>query len=66
MQSWKRHRVEERQFERWKEIIGAENMPETVDRYIVSEYNRNIRAGLTREETLQAMAKKYGWEYKEL
>lgn len=42
------------------------NCGKTVDRYIVSEYNRNIRAGLTREETLQAMAKKYGWEYKEL
>lgn len=42
------------------------NCGKMVDRYIVSEYNRNIRAGLTREETLQDMAKKYGWEYKEV
>ena len=42
------------------------NCGKTVDRYIVSEYNRNIEAGLTREETLQALAKIYGWEYKEL
>lgn len=42
------------------------NCGKTVDRYIVSEYNRNIKAGLTREETLREMAKKYGWEYKEV
>ena len=66
MQSWKRRRIDEKQFERWKEIIGAENMPETVDRYIVSEYNRYIGQGASREDTLRDLAKKYGWEYKEV
>ena len=42
------------------------NCGKIVDEHIVSEYNRNIKAGLAREETLRDMAKKYGWEYKEV
>ena len=38
----------------------------SVDRYIVSEYNVKVNSGATREETLQNMAEKYKWEYKEL
>ena len=38
----------------------------SVDRYIVSEYNKNIRDNLTREESMRYLAKKYEWEYKEL
>lgn len=42
------------------------NCGKTVDRYIVSEYNRYIGQGASREDTLCDLAKKYGWEYKEL
>ena len=42
------------------------NCGKTLDRYRVSEYNRNKDAGLTREEILKNMAKDYNWEYKEL
>ena len=38
----------------------------SVDRYIVSEYNVKVNSRATREETLQNMAEKYKWEYKEL
>ena len=42
------------------------NCGKSVDRYIVSEYNKNIRDNLTREESMCYLAKKYGWEYKKL
>lgn len=42
------------------------NCGKRVDEYIVSEYNRYISNGLTRAETLQIMANKYDWEYKEI
>ena len=38
----------------------------SVDRYIVSEYNRYMVEGKSRENVLSLMSKKYGWEYKEL
>ena len=42
------------------------NCGKMVDRYIVSEYNRYIGQGASREDTLRDLAKKYGWEYKEV
>lgn len=42
------------------------NCGKTVDRYIVSEYNRYISQGVSREDTLRDLAKKYSWEYKEV
>lgn len=42
------------------------NCGKTVDRYIVSEYNRYIGKGKSREEVLRDMAEKYAWEYKEV
>ncbi len=42
------------------------NCGKKVDRYIVSEYNRYINQGVSREDTLRDLAKKYGWEYKEV
>ena len=38
----------------------------SVDRYIVSEYNRYMVEGKSIENALSVMSKKYGWEYKEL
>ena len=38
----------------------------SVDSYIVSEYNRYMVEGKSRENELSFMSKKYGWEYKEL
>ena len=66
MRSWKRQYGDQLQYERWKAIVGIENMPKTLAKFQQIKYNRNIDAGLTREETLQALAKIYGWEYKEL
>lgn len=42
------------------------NCGKMVDRYIASEYNRYIGQGASREDTLRDLAKKYGWEDKEL
>ena len=38
----------------------------SVDRYIVSEYNRYMDEGESIENALSFLSKKYGWEYKEL
>ena len=42
------------------------NCGETVDGWIVSEYNRYVDEGETPEIVLSYLSKKYGWEYKEL
>ena len=41
MQSWKRRYADERQYERWKEVIGAENMPKTLAKFQEIKYNKN-------------------------
>ena len=42
------------------------NCGKRVDEYIVSEYNRYMSKGVSREEVLRDMANRYTWEYKEL
>ena len=42
------------------------NCGKTVDNYIISEYNRNTIDKKASEKVFLFMAKKYGWEYKEL
>ena len=42
------------------------NCGKTVDEWIVSEYNRYIDEGESREDVLSFLSKKYGWEYREL
>ena len=42
------------------------NCGKTVDEWIVSEYNRYIDEGVSIQDTLLRLSKKYGWEYKEL
>ncbi len=39
MQAWKRHNVDRQQYERWKQVVGAENMPKTLDKFQKMKYN---------------------------
>ncbi len=39
MQSWKRHYADSQQYERWKEVVGTENMPKTLDKFQKMKYN---------------------------
>ena len=44
MQSWKRHYADEKQYEHWKEIVGAENMPKTLAKFQKMKYNKRNQA----------------------
>ncbi len=39
MRSWKKHYVDSQQYERWKAVIGAENMPKSLDKFQKMKYN---------------------------
>ena len=43
MQSWKRHYGDQQQYERWKDVVGAENMPKTLAKFQQIKYNRNTQ-----------------------
>ncbi len=38
---WRYRKADEKQYERWKEIIGEENMPEDVDNFQELKYNKD-------------------------
>ena len=40
MQSWKRHYGDKQQYERWKELVGVENMPKTLAKFQKIKYNK--------------------------
>lgn len=40
MQSWKRYCIDERQYERWKGIVGVQNIPKTLAKFQEMKYNR--------------------------
>lgn len=44
MQSWKRHYGDQQQYERWKDVVGAENMPKTLAKFQKIKYNRRNQA----------------------
>ncbi len=46
MQSWKRHYSDSQQYERWKEVVGVENMPETLDKFQKMKYNNRVEFDL--------------------
>ena len=39
--AWKNRKRDQRQYERWKGIIGEENMPEDVDKFVEIKYNNS-------------------------
>ena len=54
MKAWKRHYADQQQYERWKEIVGAENMPKTLAKFQQIKYNRNTQERYARlEKTFQ-------------
>lgn len=54
MQSWKRHYGDQQQYERWKDVVGAENMPKTLAKFQEMKYNRNTQEQYARlEKTFQ-------------
>ncbi len=54
MKSWKRHYGDFQQYERWKKVIGVENMPKTLAKFQQIKYNRNTQERYARlERTFQ-------------
>lgn len=54
MKAWKRHYGDQQQYERWKEIVGIENMPKTLAKFQEMKYNRNTQEQYARlEKTFQ-------------
>ena len=54
MKAWKRHYADAQQYERWKEVVGAENMPKTLANFQQMKYNKNTQERYTRlEKTFQ-------------
>lgn len=54
MKAWKRHYGDQQQYERWKDVVGAENMPKTLAKFQQIKYNRNTQERYTRlEKTFQ-------------
>ncbi len=41
MKTWHRHYADSQQYERWKDVIGAENMPKTLDKFQKMKYNNS-------------------------
>ena len=42
--AWRYRKADEKQYERWKSIIGEENMPEDVDKFSEIKYNKDRKA----------------------
>ena len=40
MKAWKRHYADQQQYERWKEVIGTQNMPKTLAKFQKIKYNK--------------------------
>lgn len=38
--AWRRHRIDEKQYKRWAEILGKENMPKDIDIFQQIKYNK--------------------------
>ena len=54
MKAWKRHYADELQYERWKEVIGTQNMPKTLAKFQQIKYNKNTKERYARlEKTFQ-------------
>ncbi len=54
MKSWKRHYGDQQQYERWKGVVGTENMPKTLAKFQQIKYNRNTQEKYARlEKTFQ-------------
>ncbi len=54
MLSWKRHYGDQQQYERWKDVVGAENMPKTLAKFQQIKYNKNTQERYARlERTFQ-------------
>lgn len=54
MKAWKRHYGDQQQYERWKDVVGVENMPKTLAKFQEIKYNKNTQERYTRlEKTFQ-------------
>lgn len=54
MRAWKRHYSDAKQYESWKDVVGAENMPKTLAKFQEMKYNRNTQEQYARlEKTFQ-------------
>ena len=52
MKAWKRHYADQQQYERWKEVIGTQNMPKTLAKFQKIKYNKNTKERYARLEKI--------------
>ena len=52
MKAWKRHKADQQQYDRWKEVVGEKNMPKTLAKFQDLKYNKNGQELYTRLERM--------------